>query len=994
MKKLKRIYRRIVKLIKEKELLRVSLYIFSFVFLTFAIQSVPNGLTLPINGDYILQQLHFYYEGYDAYWSFFTTGEFPMWSYRGFLGVNYFAANTFYYLTSPFIIPMLLVPRFLIPQMIFIMYMVKLTVGGLLMYILLRRYFNNSYIISLIGATAYALSGWGMYYLWFNHFADVLAVFPLMFIGIEHLLKYKKGWLLALSVIVMGFVNYFFLFGFVILITLYAFARYFQQFKVNKGFNLEIIVKGSIYYFLGIMATSVVLIPAFLIIRSNPRVDGSYLIIELLGLFFETANRLNGGIELGSLKSFGELFSGTNLVNIFRYFFIFAQRFSNEVIPSLQTQLYPLATFFYPPVNNWDSLIFTNKTFDNAYSSLYISAPIALLLIPSIIKTIKSKNILNIVILAIVILLPFIPFVYYLMAAFSQIYGRWQIFIVVLSIIYIVPILEDFRRIPKKWFDLSIIIVLSIMVSLAIYSFSLGKLNNNFFKLYGVIAMNVFVILTYVYIRFFLKGREAKNNLLYLVTIDLLVMANFTQIGQGVANYWNLYGGREIINEHREIIKDLNQEDPSFYRIFADLADRNNNNLSVSLDYKGIATFHSIYSFGLYEFLNDWSKIPYSYGNWSMGVDEKRIYLDSFLNVKYYILPNDDKNIPMGYQLHKAYPNYSVYINEYHVELGYAFDKVISDQDFTIYYDYFQHEHYYNQLAVIREEDLNELKGKLGLDSIGETNQFLPFRQFGFNASTIELKLREEDNSIDIGNDVYFAGNYLPAERNNTFFGPFSAQNLNGDLITVKLDGPLCDGASSSNVCQVILKLSYGPNVKVSFFSDERLLVEDEHGVSNFDKSGDQKFARSFYLREPANRIEFEFMSDASNDLFIKNGIALFYQYQGDYISKQNQLLENSFDNIEHTNNKLSFETNYDTSKMIVLSVPYDQGWKLKVNGVDTKIYKVNAGFIGMVAPSGRNEYVLEYTTPGIDVGLSISLISLLLILAMMALDKKKKRMN
>jgi uncharacterized membrane protein YfhO len=79
---------------------------------------------------------------------------------------------------------------------------------------------------------------------------------------------------------------------------------------------------------------------------------------------------------------------------------------------------------------------------------------------------------------------------------------------------------------------------------------------------------------------------------------------------------------------------------------------------------------------------------------------------------------------------------------------------------------------------------------------------------------------------------------------------------------------------------------------------------------------------------------------------------------------------------------------------MIVLSVPYDQGWKLKVNGVDTKIYKVNAGFIGMVAPTGRNKYVLEYTTPGIGIGASISLISLLLILAMMAMDKKKKRMS
>ena len=994
MKKIKRIYRRIVKLIKEKELLRVSLYLFSFAFLTFAIQSIPNGLTLPINGDYILQQLHFYYEGYDAYWSFFTTGEFPMWSYRGFLGVNYFAANTFYYLTSPFIIPMLLVPRFLIPQMIFIMYMVKLTVGGLFMFILLRRYFNNSYIISLIGATAYALSGWGMYYLWFNHFADVLAVFPLMFIGIEHLLKYKKGWLLALSVIVMGFVNYFFLFGFVILITLYAFARYAQQFKINKGYNLEIIIKGSIYYFLGIMATSVILLPAFLIIRSNPRVDGSYLIIELLGLFFESATRLNGGIQLGSLKSIGELFSGSNLAIIFRYFFIFAERFSNELIPSLQTQLYPIATFFYPPVNNWDSLVFTNKTFDNAYSSLYISAPIALLLIPSIIKTVKSKNKLNIILLVLVILLPFIPFVYYLMAAFSQIYGRWQIFIVVLSIIYIVPILEDFRRIPKKWFDASIIVVLSIMVSVALYSFSIGKLNNDFFKLNGVIAMNVFVVLTYIYVRFFLKGREAKNNLLYLVTIDLLVMANFTQIGQGVANYWNLYGGREIINEHQEIVNDLNEEDPSFYRIFADLADRNNNNLSISLDYKGISTFHSIYSFGLYEFLNDWSKIPYSYGNWSMGVDEKRVYLDSFLNVKYYILPNDDNNIPFGYKLHRAYSNYSVYINEYHVELGYAFDQIISNQDFTIYYDYFQHEYYYNQLAVVNQDDLNELREKLGTNSIGETNQFLPFRQFSINSSSIELLLRGEEETIDVGSDVYFAGNYLPGERNNTFFGPFIAQDLNGDKITVKLDQPLCSDASNANVCQIVLKMSYGPNIKVSFFKDDVLIVEDAHGVSNFDKSGDQKFARSFYLREPADRIEFEFMSDASSDLFIKNGIALFYQYQQDYLNKQSVLIENSFNNIEHTNNKISFETDYNDAKMIVLSVPHDDGWKLRVNGVETKIYKVNSGFIGMVAPVGKHEFLLEYTTPGIDVGLLISFISLLLIIAMMTLDKKKKRMN
>lgn len=995
MKKLKRLYKKLNKLYKEKELLRVGLYLFSFVFLTFAIQSIPNGLTLPMNGDYVLQQLHFYYEGYDSFWTFFTTGEFPMWSYRGFLGVNYFAANTFYYLTSPFMIPMLLVPRFLIPQMIFIMYMVKLTVGGLLMFVLLRKYFNNTYIVSLIGATAYALSGWGMFYLWFNHFADVLAVFPLMFIGIEHLLKYRKGWVLALSVIIMGLVNYFFLFGFVILITLYAFARYFQTFKENKGFNLAIIVKGSIYYLLGILATSVVLIPAFLIIRSNPRVDGSTLLIELLGLFFNSVNSLESGLELGSLKSLSAIFSGDNLSNIFRYIFVFAERYTGETIPSLQTHLYPIATLFYPPVNNWDSLVFTNKFFDNIYSSLYISAPLSLMLIPSIIRTIKSKNGFNIFLLIASISLLFIPFVYYLMSAFTQIYGRWQLFIVVLAIIYIAPNLEAIKKLPKKYLDVSLFVVLSLMISVALYSYSIGKISFDFYKHYGIVAMNVFVIAVYAFLRFYLKGKEAMNNLLYLITIDLLVMANFTQIGHGVANYWDLFGGREIIKEHQQIITELNKEDPTFYRIFADLADRNNNNLSISLGYKGISTFHSIYSFGLFEFLNDWSKIPYSYANWSMGVDEKRIYLDSFLNVKYYILPNDDNNIPIGYSLHREYPKYSVYINDYHVELGYSFDKIISDEDFTIYYDYFQHENYYNQLAIVEENDIEELKDKLnGNSSIGETNLFLPFRQLNLNNGTLELLLRGESESTIISDDIYYVGNYLPSERNNIFYGPFEARGLDGDKLKLSLDEAICENASENNVCQIVLKLAYGPNIKVSFYNNDKLIVEDAHGVSNYDKSGDQKFARSFYLREKANRIEFEFMSDASNDLFIRNGIGIFYQYQDDYINKQEELIEYKLENVTHTNNKITFETNYETSRMVVLSVPNDEGWSLLVNGEEAKIYNVNKGFIGLVAQKGEQRFELRYKTPGINTGLSISLVALLLILAMAGYDLYKKRMN
>ena len=72
------------------------------------------------------------------------------------------------------------------------------------------------------GAIAYGLCGWGMYYLWFNHFHDVLALFPLLLIGIEHVLQNKKGWCLSLALMLVGMANYFFLFGFAILGVLYA----------------------------------------------------------------------------------------------------------------------------------------------------------------------------------------------------------------------------------------------------------------------------------------------------------------------------------------------------------------------------------------------------------------------------------------------------------------------------------------------------------------------------------------------------------------------------------------------------------------------------------------------------------------------------------------------------------------------------------------------------------------------------------------------------
>ena len=95
----------------------------------------------------------------------------------------------------------------------------------------------------------------------------------------------------------------------------------------------------------------------------------------------------------------------------------------------------------------------------------------------------------------------------------------------------------------------------------------------------------------------------------------------------------------------KKIVERLHQNDPSFFRMFNSMADRDDCNLAMFLGNNGIATFHSVYNFDTKDLI-DWSRISYSYGNWSMGVHEKRMNLDTLLGVKYYLLKKDDVNVP------------------------------------------------------------------------------------------------------------------------------------------------------------------------------------------------------------------------------------------------------------------------------------------------------------------------------------------------------------
>jgi hypothetical protein len=145
----------------------------------FGVSLFSNSFTTPFSGDYVQQQIAFYYNGYDDWHHFFKTGKFILYDENTFLGANNMASNSFYYLFNIFFLPILLFPRDLIPQGMAILTILKMALAGLF-FALYMKQLKVKDSTSKICGLAYAFCGWISWYIWFNVFTEIAICFPLI----------------------------------------------------------------------------------------------------------------------------------------------------------------------------------------------------------------------------------------------------------------------------------------------------------------------------------------------------------------------------------------------------------------------------------------------------------------------------------------------------------------------------------------------------------------------------------------------------------------------------------------------------------------------------------------------------------------------------------------------------------------------------------------------------------------------------------------------
>lgn len=249
---------------KNEKYLTAFLMGFVCLFVSVVPIMIADGGYFIYYGDFNAQQIPFYNLANNAV----RGGQFG-WNWFTDLGSDLMNSYSFYLFGSPFFWLSTLLPRSLVTLSMPFLLALKHGLASLTAYIYIRR-FVKSKNASLVGALLYAFSGFQVYNIFFNHFQDVTAFFPLMLIAMEENINNNRKGVFAVTVSLMAFINYYFFTGqAVFLVIYYLFRMKCPDFHTSWRKFWLLLLEAV----LGTMTACVMLLPTAVSILGNYRVN-------------------------------------------------------------------------------------------------------------------------------------------------------------------------------------------------------------------------------------------------------------------------------------------------------------------------------------------------------------------------------------------------------------------------------------------------------------------------------------------------------------------------------------------------------------------------------------------------------------------------------------------------------------------------------------------------------------------------------------------------
>lgn len=276
----------------------VYLYLLAFAvpFVVMCIAFASMGI-YPFGDQQILV-----YDAWHQYYPFLAElhrkvrgGESLLYSWRMGLGSG-FVPVIAYYLASPLNLFLIFVPQGLLKEAFTLFILIKIGLAGVFCAFVFHKLGKQNDYGIVIFSTLYALCSWMIGYYWNIMWLDTFAVFPLVALGIEMLVREKKYKLYTIALAVSILANYYIGLMVCIFTALYFFVHCVVQ--KNNFRELFINLRNIIgFSLLSIMMSSIVLIPSIVMLQSTFKNDNGPTKWEVTRGWIETLENTFAYVE-------------------------------------------------------------------------------------------------------------------------------------------------------------------------------------------------------------------------------------------------------------------------------------------------------------------------------------------------------------------------------------------------------------------------------------------------------------------------------------------------------------------------------------------------------------------------------------------------------------------------------------------------------------------------------------------------------------------------
>ena len=132
-----------------------------------------------------------------------------------------------------------------------------------------------------------------------------------------------------------------------------------------------------------------------------------------------------------------------------------------------------------------------------------------------------------------------------------------------------------------------------------------------------------------------------------------------------------------------------------------------------------------------------------------------------------------------------------------------------------------------------------------------------------------------------------------------------------------------------------------------------------------------------------------------TDDKDIQYGKPVVYSVDiSDRETEINELKKHSLTDFRISGDSIVGSISSEKDGVLFISVPYSKGWKCYVDDVETNIVRADYAFCGIYLDKGNHSIRMEYTTPGLKMGIIVSLICVIIVICTIVCTKNKGRRN